>query len=234
MLAYSTSTTVPEEALSNIMAGSGYQTDASYRRDGLLEAAAQSTDIARKVGEGVLSGVKALGDIGYAYWSARGTQAKERSVSAGAAFSRSAPASSSIPIQRARNGRTVSSPQSPATPADVGRVALVDLVKSAQMSDLSVMMYFRPARSTIALLSLSPMGHLLVANADASAFDVFEIRPRASGPLASEAQVWHRYRLHRGLTPASAQSAFWSANGRLLSVTTTRGTNREAAELGPI
>ncbi|GAA5981673.1 hypothetical protein JCM10908_004561 [Rhodotorula pacifica] len=94
---------------------------------------------------------------------------------------------------------------------------------------------FSPSAEPIAQLSFSPSStHLLVAADGAHAFDVFELKPTtaigqsaiSTGPAAdSGANVWHRYRLERGITSAHARDITWSSDGRLVAVSTTKGTS---------
>ncbi|KAI5474666.1 WD40/YVTN repeat-like-containing domain containing protein [Pseudohyphozyma bogoriensis] len=168
-------------------------------------------DVARRVGEGVLSGVKAIGDLGFSYWNARGGggEAQASTSVAGKHFSKSAPLPSvpgferrSPPLRPSASTRTSSSGET----ATSGTVIALDLLsysppsttkparrrpsRSAPPSGLKVVAHFRPYHHSIALLSLAPSSSLLLtASAQGHAFDVFEMKPAVPvGVSATEAE----------------------------------------------
>ncbi|BGP15977.1 hypothetical protein JCM10213_004794 [Rhodosporidiobolus nylandii] len=101
-----------------------------------------------------------------------------------------------------------------------------------------VVAHFRPYAQPLALLSFSPSStSLLTAPAGGHAFDVFELKPSVRVGVSATAspsssaltaggtgKVWHRYRLSRGFTSARASAASWSADGRFVGVSTSKGT----------
>lgn len=77
------------------------------------------------------------------------------------------------------------------------------------------------AREPPSLLEFSPDGtRLAVATTGGRTVVVVDIRPSPSQPSLGE--VWSRYLLRRGMTPAYVQSITWDCTGRLLAVSTDR------------
>ncbi|BGP39890.1 hypothetical protein JCM10450v2_003864 [Rhodotorula kratochvilovae] len=198
-------------------------------------------EMARKVGEGVRSGVAALRERG-GQWL-RGANG-DAAPAEGHAYSKSAPQLG------ARGGAPAGSTAIEASPA-AGTVKVVDLVASCAapapqakgkarappVPQMKLVAHFRPYGSALALLSLAPAGTtLLAASAAGHSFDVFELKPvvpvgvsatasaAASTSGEGAGKFWHRYRLQRGFTSASASSASWTPDGRFVAVATSKGT----------
>lgn len=206
-------------------------------------------DVARRVSEGVLGGVGALRDAGMSYWTQSQCQGS-RDVSP-QTYSRSHSMQGS-PIALGRSapaGKTFA-----ATPrAGCCAVTVLDLFGRCQADNFDgqsgglyreragaatswpkIIASFVPNDEPISQLSFSPSStHLLVAVDGAHSFDVFELKPMtavgssatSTGPAAeSGANVWHRYRLERGITSAHARDISWSTDGRFVGVSTAKGT----------
>jgi WD40 repeat protein len=201
-LAYASTSSLPSKQ-SGILASngkwesvaeSGSPTSPSTERRSISQG--EVAQAARRV---VTSGVKAIGDLGVAYWNSR-TQPQDT-------YSRSAPGSSSPTEHRTLAG-----------PRHDGHVRVLDL------ATMRTTAHFRPTESSVALLSFDPSGGmLLTGSSEARAFHVFELRG------AGEGRVWHRYDLSRGMTYARAAAASWSDDGRLVAISTARGTARASA-----
>ena len=267
MLAYSSVSATLDGSSGIISASAGHITNHSRSSTptegggGAFIQAGQYAGTARKLGEGVVSGVAALSEYGYSTYTSyqQQRQAHAQGKDAQSLLSRSAPP------QGSGRGHLLREPSVPAASAGAQRgattVVVVDLQASSRQCrelgaqartasaarppalalqpspDLKIIAHFRPSRShPIVLVSFSPSGtQLLTASSEGNAFNVFELRPLlpmtalqpkpASQPYDAIAKVWHRYRLQRGLTPARAASCAWSADGRLLGVTTAgKGT----------
>lgn len=105
----------------------------------------------------VVSGVKAIGNIGMTYWNAR---------SQPQVYSRSAPGSSPSDLR------------AQAAPRHAGYVRVIDL-KTEKTSA-----HFRPTESSVAVLSFDPSGTmLLTGSSESRAFHVFELRGAEQGRL---------------------------------------------------
>ena len=156
----------------------------------------------RRVGEGVLSGVKAIGDIGLSYWLTKNPTGGG-ALGAGSAearmFSKSAPLPSvpgferrSPPLRPLARGGVATADAT----ATAGTVAVVDLAslsfnstsrtrmarrKSASREPapaLKLVAHFRAYVHPIALVSLAPSSALvLTSSSQAHSFDIFEIKP---------------------------------------------------------
>lgn len=183
-----------------------------------------TSDMARKVGEGVLSGAKALGSYGYAYWS--GSQSTS-------AYSKSAPAASHL--SRRSEPRSASE----GSASNQGFVVVVDLAKIDPLSRKpTVLAHFRPSHNPISALSINPAGNLiLTASSEGHSFHIFQLRPDPlSAPISTTTKhglqsierhvpkVLHQYKLYRGLTPAKIRKVDWAKDGRFVSVGTDGGT----------
>ncbi|GAA5878655.1 hypothetical protein JCM16303_002159 [Sporobolomyces ruberrimus] len=223
---------------------------------GLLmsEAGQVGEQVARKVSEGVMSGVKAIGEVGMSYWLTRSTNGRNQDGSV--ATGRDPKLSKSAPAQTVAGfGRRRSVPSSTATPPDslysavAGTVIVVDLAStpavprsgrphrpSSPSPSLRTIAHFRPYHLPLALISFSPSStSLLTSSTSAHSFDIFELHPSCpigtsalrcvpSSSDANSGKVWHRYRLQRGYTTARATSATWSDDGRFVAVGTGKGT----------
>ncbi|GAA5928702.1 uncharacterized protein JCM15063_003944 [Sporobolomyces koalae] len=166
-------------------------------------------EVARKVSEGVLSGVKAIGEAGMSYWMTRSTSGRS-SQEAGFTDSK---LSKSAPAQGVVNfGKRLSFPSSPfsaskplslsSSPRDAepsivtGTVIVVDLLtrsitpnegRSSRMqphrssTTLRTVAHFRPYQGHVALVSLSPSSaSILTASAPSHSFDIFELQPAST------------------------------------------------------
>lgn len=224
-------------------------------------------EVARRVGEGMLKGAKAIGDIGLSYWQTRNAPSSPQlegvDSSAGRNFSKSAPLPSVAGWER-RSSTSSSGALSPklsmarlssqgaSSSATSGTVLVVDLLSSSPTLPpsssaksrprkpsrgaapiLKILAHFRPYPHPVALLSLSPSSSsILTSSTYGHSFEIFELKPAvrrgvATKVDASDGKVWHRYRLHRGLTAARAVGAEWAEDGRFVGVGTGKGTARE-------
>ena len=233
------------------------------------------SDTARRLGEGVMSGMKAISDYGYNRYMASGrASGKEMDAATSVssrAFSKSAPQASHLSLS-SKSDRQVSQTNlnlanhsfaSQHKSSDKSSIMVIDLVATCRshaahherekpatlgprssaspLAGLAVVGHFRPSQhNLITLLSFNPAGtHILTSSVQGHSFHIFELRPfspvgssparfsSSSRPIASaqkDIRVWHRYRLNRGLTVASAVGATWSDDSRFVAVTTTRGT----------
>ncbi|GAA5854737.1 hypothetical protein JCM3766R1_003265 [Sporobolomyces carnicolor] len=223
LLAYATNTAIPSSRLdrspakpgAGLTAHSGLfdtlaatPTQAASERlarsqgsGGLIGDAGQvGEQVARKVSEGVLSGVKAIGEVGMNYWmtkSTNGGRPVRESSTRDATLSKSAPANTitgfgrrlSAPTALSRSPQALSSSVDTAISTVAGTVIVVDLAsptagrtnRFSQPSALRVVSHFRPYHLPVALLSFSPSSNLLLtASTPAHYFDVFEVRPMTS------------------------------------------------------
>lgn len=214
-------------------------------------------EVARRVGEGVLSGVKAIGDIGLSYWLTKnpnsGGNLNLSPNGPARTFSKSAPLPS-VPGFGRRSPPLRPSTRLASELSTAGTVAVVDLLsftssttKTARRKPnrdaapgLKLLAHFRPYLHPVALISLAPSSSLvLTSSSQAHSFDIFELKPAvAVGVSATNAEcaheestavgkAWHRYRLTRGFTTAEATTASWSPDLRFVSVGTGKGTTRE-------
>ncbi|KAK4053273.1 hypothetical protein OIO90_004047 [Microbotryomycetes sp. JL221] len=256
LLAYATSepdmtrTKYEDETIrpgSGIIAHRGtFDFDSSAREIGVQDGPIQSpdsnlgNDVARFVGAGVKTGVKAIGELG-SYWLARANaknstpEPLEATSASRPIGERASPSMLSSSPRAAGWSRRDSALEGPASPHS-GTVAVVDLDSVTQgrsgkaakrRPKPRAIAHFRASWQAIAYLSLSPSSTtLLVADVAGHSFDVFELRPSpACVPLASRpADVWHRYRLHRGLTNAKTVSVEWSRDSKFVAVGTGKGT----------
>ena len=211
LLTYATTRTLPADRGANIAASGAWAT--TYGPGPGLAARA-----AGQVARGVYSGVRAIGDLGLAYFAPQ--------ASASSSVSRSAPATT------ATHPAASSAPSFAPPPSAAGHVMVVDL-KATETSRgrqrPRVVAHFRPSRQPIALLSLSPSGSLVLSSStEAHAFHVCELRSRSG-----EGGVAHRYELVRGLTNGAAEAVRWSDDGRFVAVSMAKGTTRASARLGP-
>ncbi|GAA6002197.1 uncharacterized protein JCM10292_000803 [Rhodotorula paludigena] len=247
LLAYATSSPVLTSQLSRALGRPGTGILAHHGQfsddhadgssfDALAGGLGDAPDVARRVGEGLVSGARALREAGLSYWSGE-------------------PASGSAPraVPRAEVGARTAEE---AAGGSAGTVKVVDLVPSGsatggatsaskthrssmakpQQSQHKVVAHFRPYQQSLALLSFSPSSTMLLASSStAHSFDVFELKPAVpvgvsatststTAAAGGAGKVWHRYRLHRGITSAHAASASWTSDGRFVAVSTSKGT----------
>lgn len=177
----------------------------------MSEAGQVGGEVARKVSEGVLSGVKALGEVGMSYWMTRSTNSRNQESSTGSSESRF---SKSAPVNTVAGfGRRLSVPSAPSTSASrpssagsasadsiytavAGTVIVVDLLSSSgrqsrsnrppSSSSLKTVAHFRPYSHSLALLSFSPSStSILTASTPSHSFDIFELHP--SSPIGASA-----------------------------------------------
>lgn len=218
LLAYASSTALPEQSGNGVVPPSGWEHDSGTTLAEDHSSSSPSSDLARKVSQGALHGVQAIGDYGLQYWSASKSPAHAASA---------ASQSKSAPTVAGTFGQTHAPP--PRTPFTV---KVVDLQRKQAAA------HFRPSTGTnkpISALSLNPSGSLLlVATSYAHAFHVFQLRPGGvwnTDPMSAGPPdpVWHRYRLSRGLTPAEARQVDWSQDSKYITVYTSHGTSRKSA-----
>ncbi|BGP31941.1 hypothetical protein JCM10296v2_003720 [Rhodotorula toruloides] len=215
LLAYSTSTPIPSSKLdrsparpgTNILAHKGlFEPDlpnllASPSASSAMGVAGfavkEAPDVARRVGEGVMSGVNALREAGMTYWNQRrASEGGEADSTSGGALSRSAPQ------QVGAMGRKMSSPTATrlssgygeVEDSSAGTVVVVDLLSPTSPSTtrssarsapstsppppLKVVHHFRPYAQPVAHLSFSPSSTSLLASAsNGHYFDIFELKP---------------------------------------------------------
>lgn len=215
LLAYASSSALPEQADNGVVPASGWEHDSGTTPAEDHSSASPSSDLARKVSQSALHGVQAIGDYGLQYWSASKSPPH---VASAASQSKSAPTVAG----------TFGQTHSPASRTPM-TVKVVDLQRNQAVA------HFRPSTGTnkpISALSLNPSGSLiLVATSYAHAFHVFQLRPGGvwnKDPMStgSPDPVWHRYRLNRGLTPAEARQVDWSQDSKYVTVYTSHGTSR--------
>ena len=202
LLTYATTRTLPADRGANIIAGGAWATTFGPGPGLAARAAGQ-------VARGVYSGVRAIGDLGLAYFAPHPSSSS---------YSRSAPAATPT-------SSTSSVPSFGPPPSAAGHVLVVDL-KSMETSRgrqrPRVVAHFRPSRQPIALLSLSPSGALVLSSSiEAHTFHVCELRPRGG-----DGGVRHRYELARGLTNGSPEAVRWSDDARFVAVSMAKGTTR--------
>jgi hypothetical protein len=102
--------------------------------------------------------------------------------------------------------------------ASPGYVKVLDLGREGA----PVVAHFRASSHQTVALSFDPSGSLLlVSSSDGQFSHVFELRP-----TVKLAKVWHRYALHRGLTPAHITGTHWASDSTSVSICTASGTNR--------
>lgn len=218
LLAYSTSTPIlsskldrsPARPGTNILAHKGLfepdlpnllATPSASSAMGVAGFAVQEApEVARRVGEGVISGVNALREAGMGYWTQRrASEGGEPGAGGGSTLSRSAPQ------QVGMLGRKMSSPTATRPTSGYGEgeniasgtagtIVVVDLLSPAPPSParpssrataatsspppLKVVHHFRPYAQPVAHLSFSPSSTtLLTATSTGHHFDVFELKP---------------------------------------------------------
>ncbi|CBQ73527.1 conserved hypothetical protein [Sporisorium reilianum SRZ2] len=226
-------------------------------RDNLFDTSAHVGDAARRIRGGVMSGVRTLGEWRTSYWPQPGSPPAAGATAFSppqqpSLLSQSAPhtawhparpsssASSSPMLLAADGGRAPT--RAPAAPtaaaiADVAagsshgshtvHAACVRVVDLA--SDARTICTFAPSSHTVALVSFSPCGRLiLTADTLGHAFHIFEIPLSGSfGNVATaspSAPVLHRYKLMRGITTADAVHAHWTPDAQWVAVGTHSGT----------
>lgn len=197
-----------------------------------LEAGAQATDLAKRVGDGLLSGLKTVN-----HWRASYLDTQRATADA----PKGGLASPIRPYDLSNLGATSSSPAAApqASPAQYSShdprsappgctVVVVDLKSLSPDGRPRQVARFRPDEQNIACVRLDSTASLIfVADAVGHAFNVFEQRPR-SASLGSSADtkpapVIHRLRLLRGMTAAQVCDAKWTPDRQWLGVLTGRG-----------
>ncbi|GAA5942947.1 hypothetical protein JCM3775_001234 [Rhodotorula graminis] len=210
LLAYASSSSVPSSTLSRAPARPGtgilahrgqFDADAlplgSPDGPGAGFSVQDAEEVARRVGEGVRSGMAALRERGGSWLRGAGAGTSESGPKAArpsGAYSQSAPQlgsgglSSSMSVREGTSAHGAATETSPAA----GTVKVVDLVaslrapvprppttaRSSTPPVLQVVAHFRPYGQQIALVSLSPAATMvLVASAAGHSFDVFELKP---------------------------------------------------------
>ncbi|GAA5867773.1 hypothetical protein JCM1840_006688 [Sporobolomyces johnsonii] len=183
----------------------------------MTDAGQVGGEVARRVGEGVMSGVKAIGEAGLSYWMTRGGgrggeggDVREANDGAARTFSKSAPLPSMAGFGR-RLSITTARPHQPGSPsssldsstsAAAGTVIVVDLLShsaskprargttTSTSQSLKTVAHFRPYHQPLALISLSPSSTmLLTASSQAHSFDVFELKPSVPIGLSATSAV---------------------------------------------
>lgn len=168
-----------------------------------IEAGAHASDMAKRVGGGLMTGVRNLGDWGASYLSghgsggasgARDAQAAKVSKSAPnaspALFSVTSPTLSPALLpggveSRQKRTTSVGSPhaeqqQQQPRPATAAVIRVLDLKRGGKLSD-QVVASFTSGVQSVACVKADPSGSLVfVADTLGHAFHVFEIRPRPS------------------------------------------------------
>lgn len=171
-------------------------------------------EVARRVGEGVLSGVKAIGDIGLSYWPTKSSSGGGGSPvsnsgsqgSPGHNFSKSAPLPSFLGFEhRSSPPRQLPRVAVVGDSTSAGTVAVVDLLSFSASSTtrplrrkpsrvaapgLKLLAHFRPYLQPIALISLAPSSSfVLTSSSQGHSFDIFEMKPAvAVGVSATNAE----------------------------------------------
>lgn len=176
-------------------------------------------EVARRVGEGVLSGVKAIGDIGLSYWLSKNPTGGGNlgRIGGGPAGQGARTLSKSAPLPSVPGFERRSPPMRPlsgiaqadATSA-AGTVAIVDLLSFSNLSSshgrsarhkpsrdtppsLKLVTHFRAYLHPVALVSLAPSSALvLTSSSQAHSFDIFELKPAVQvGVSATGADLPH-------------------------------------------
>lgn len=162
-------------------------------------------EVAKRVGQGVLSGVKAISGIGMSYWgtSRTGTDSRgspQHMNEANVPFSRSAPLPTALssgqlsPVDIRSPHRRRSGAFLDQQSMTDGAIAVVDLLAASPLRGVKerdgrstkrplgsakTIAHFRPYSQPIALVSLSPGStQVFTAPSSGHSFDVFEMRPR--------------------------------------------------------
>ncbi|PWZ00067.1 hypothetical protein BCV70DRAFT_161578 [Testicularia cyperi] len=217
-------------------------------RDNLVETSTQVSDAARRLGGGVVSGVRTLGEWGSSYWHANPSSPPANVLShtpPSSLLSQSAPhashvsrsvssASSSPYIAPAdqRTGRNVSTAEERTSTKDNASksvspstsVRIVDLGSGAK-----TLVTFTPSSHHVSAVAFSPCGQLiLTADSFGHTFNIFELQVAgAFGASCSSGEdrlpLLHRYRLVRGVTSADVVQAQWSHDSQWLAVGTKSG-----------
>ncbi|GAA5911452.1 uncharacterized protein JCM6883_005761 [Sporobolomyces salmoneus] len=174
------------------------------------EAGQVGEQVARKVSEGVMSGVKAIGEVGMSYWMSKSTNGNggQSSSRRESTLSKSAPANTVAGFGRRFSTTNAFSPSANSstaldstTSAVAGTVIVIDLVASSSSSastraarsgrtpsasSVKVISHFRPYPLPLALVSFSPSStSLLTASTPSHHFDIFELHP--SNPIGNSA-----------------------------------------------
>ena len=248
MLAYTSKRTM-DEGESGIIATQGWTSGTSTSTSGFASAEKVTptiayTESARRVGEGVISGVGALSRYGYSKYSEY-RMPDERAQKT--ELSKSAPAGRGYLLQRTHTDDQTENIRQPLPRSrdaqTIGTVVVLDLVASernarrqAGVAPETIIAHFCPSHAhATTLLSFSPNGSsILTASSEAHCFHIFELRSKSvfgkdsdTDRLRSSSpgKVWHRYRLNRGFTTAQAMTASWFPDGRMAAVQTASGTS---------
>ncbi|GAA5971307.1 hypothetical protein JCM3765_003558 [Sporobolomyces pararoseus] len=175
----------------------------------ISEAGQVGEQVARKVSEGVMSSVKAIGEVGMNYWMTKSTNGRNQgheSTVRDAKLSKSAPVGGfgrrlSVPTPLSRPTSSSQSPSIGSTVSSVaGTVIVIDLISSTAAArinrpsrksptpspSLKIISHFRPYHLPVALLSFSPSSlSVLTASTPSHSFDIFELHP--SSPIGVSA-----------------------------------------------
>lgn len=208
-----------------------------------------SAETARRFGEGIMASAKAVSDSRSMFSRSAPNPSKYLSpiTRPDSAHAKGATSSSLPPTAKEGTSGThvivvdlVASSKATTKPR---RHTDLSRGKSSRTVNLVTVAHFRPSKSeAVVLLSFSPnASQLLTSSATGQSFHIFELRPpsiigsssvRAHRMEFEEAvspqavtEVWHRYRLNRGLTVAAPTSVAWSHDGRFVVVSTRRGTS---------
>ncbi|PWN23318.1 hypothetical protein BCV69DRAFT_115790 [Microstroma glucosiphilum] len=228
---------------SRIPSDAGYTTSEQMRLSA-LEAGAQASDIAKRVGGGLMAGAKNLGDWGSSYLSAvagssssQHQQQQETSPTLHEHTSpspllrspRDSPSLVSPRLTGEMSGKAGPSSNARSDTKTAATVKILDLFTAEDTDHSSVHLAasFRPGSANIAAVKLDPTSsNVFVADSIGHAFNIFEVRPRPrglpSGGLPPPAI--HRCKLLRGVTTAQVCDAKWTPNGQWLGVLTYTGT----------
>lgn len=230
---------------SRLPSDAGYTTSEQMRLSA-LEAGAQASDIAKRVGGGLMAGAKNLGDWGSSYLSAvagsSSSQQQQQQLTQGSPTlhdhrspspllrsPRDSPSLVSPRLTGEGSGRAGSSLTAHNESRCAATVKILDLFSAQDTEEPSVRVAatFRPGSANIASVKLDPTSsNVFVADSIGHAFNIFEIRPRPRG-LPSDGlspPAIHRCKLLRGVTTAQVCDARWTSNGQWLGVLTYTGT----------
>ncbi|PWN29929.1 hypothetical protein BDZ90DRAFT_272606 [Jaminaea rosea] len=200
-------------------------------RAAAIEMGAHAGDVARKMGGGLLSGVKSVSEWGSNYVQG-GTKSSAAHVEQGSPSPvlQTSPSPSLVLQRRSANGQ---SPSATSQSLDATTIRVVELSPS-----LPLIASFRSSSENTSAVRLSSSGSLIfVADVLGHAFHVYEIRSRPACMRGSAAtqppSVLHRLKLLRGVTPAQVSDVLWSPNERCIGVLTMRGSVH-IYRLGPL
>ncbi|PWN49695.1 hypothetical protein IE53DRAFT_369541 [Violaceomyces palustris] len=223
----------PSRPRSHVQSGVNEMATANDFRENMLETSAQVGDVARRMGEGVLVGMRNLSS----FLHGSSPQADD------AKFSKSAPnllgnlTISSVPSSpgpaqtdtgrgpnRVSPGVDASKIRSTRSSVVASCIRVVDLT-----SPFRTLASFSPSSSSIEFLSFSPNASLLlVADSLGHIFQVFEVKPTGKfgsrTPQDYASPVYHRYKLLRGVTSAHVRNVEWTSDAQWVSVGTETGT----------